>query len=66
MKSFPLVKHGGGSIVPQMFLSNRDLSGWEPSRLVRIDSELNRSKYRNSLEENLLQRAPDLKSGCPV
>ena len=49
------VKHGGGSIVPWDFFS---VAG--TGRLVRIEGKINGAKYREILDENLLQSAQDL------
>ena len=52
--TFPTVKHGGGSI---MLWGGYSAAG----RLVRIEAKMNGAKYREILEENLLQRAQDLR-----
>jgi hypothetical protein len=46
------VKHGGDSIM----LFGCFSAAWT-GRLVRIKVKINRSKYREILDENLLQRA---------
>ena len=54
--TIPTVKHGGGSIMLwQCFL------GAATGRLVRIEGE--RTKYREILDENLLQSAQDFRLG---
>lgn len=53
MGSFSMMKLGGGSIILRMFFSSRDLSGLEACQNRR---------YSNTLEENLLQSAENLKS----
>ena len=54
----PTVKLGGGSIM---------LWGYFPAaatrRLVRIEGKMNGAKYRDILDENLLQSAQDLRLG---
>ena len=52
------VKHGGGSIIPWGSFS---VAGTE--RLVRIEGKINREKYREILDVNLLQSAQDLRLG---
>jgi hypothetical protein len=46
------VKHGGGSIM---------LLGRFVGRLVRIEGKMNRTKYREILDENLFQSSQDLR-----
>ena len=36
------------------------------ARLVRIEGKMNRTKYREILDENLLQSAQDLRLGAKV
>ena len=53
--TFSTVKHGGGSIMLWgCFLEA------ETGRFLRIEGTLNGAKYRQMLEENLLQSAEDL------
>ena len=52
------VKHGGGSIIPWGSFS---VAGTE--RLVRIEGKMNREKYREILDVNLLQSTQDLRLG---
>ena len=52
------VKHGGGSI-----LLWRCYSAEGTGRLVRIERKMNRAKYREILDENLLQSTQDLRLG---
>jgi hypothetical protein len=53
------VKHGGGSIMLWGYFSE-DRTG----RLVRIEAKMNRAKYREILDENLL-RTSDWGEGLP-
>ena len=56
--TIPTVKHGGGSI---MLRGGFSVEG--TGRLVRIEEKMNRAKYREILDENLLQSAQDLRLG---
>ena len=56
--TIPMVKHGGGSIMLWGFFS----AAWT-GRLVGIEAKMNRAKYREILDENLLQSAQDLRLG---
>jgi hypothetical protein len=49
--TIPTVKHGGGSI---MLWGCFSAAG--TGRLIRIKAKLNRAKYRETLDEDLLQR----------
>ena len=53
--TIPTVKHGGGSITLWVCFSAPGTG-----RLVRIKGKINRAKYREILDENLLQSAQDL------
>ena len=53
-----MVKHGGGSIMLWRFVSAARIV-----RLVRIEGKMNGAKYREILNENLLQSAQDLRLG---
>ena len=54
----PTVKHGGGII---MLWGCFSAAG--TGRLVRIEGKINGAKYREILDENLLQSAQDLRLG---
>ena len=56
--TIPMVKHGGGSI---MFWGCFSEAG--PGRLVRIEGKMNGAKYREILDENLLQSPQDFRLG---
>ena len=56
--TIPTVKHGGGSIMLCFFFSAAGTG-----RLVAIEGKMNAAKYRDILEENLLQSAQDLRLG---
>ncbi len=54
----PTVKHGGGSIMPVGVFSAAGTG-----RLVAIEGKMNVAKYRDILDENLLQSVQDLRLG---
>jgi hypothetical protein len=56
--NIPTVKHGGGSI---MLWGCCSVAG--TGRLVRIKAKMNGAKYREIIDENLLQSAQDLGLG---
>ena len=53
-----MVKHDGGSI---MLWGCFSATG--TGKIVRIEGKVNRAKYREILDENLLQSAQDLRLG---
>ena len=53
--TIPTVKHGGGSIMLWGCFSEAGIG-----RLVRIEGKINRAKYREIIEENVLQSTQDL------
>ena len=55
--TFPTVKRGGRIMLWGCF------SAAGTGRLVRIKGKMNRAKYREILDENLLQSAQDLRLG---
>jgi hypothetical protein len=54
--TIPAVKHGGVSI---MLWGCFSVAG--TGRIVRIEGKINRAKYKEILDENLLQSAQDLR-----
>ena len=56
--TIPTVKHGGGSI-----MLSGCFSAAGTGRPVRIKAKINREKYREILNENLLQSTQDLRLG---
>ena len=56
--TYPTVKHDGGSI---MLWGCVSAAGTE--RLVRIEAKMNRDKYSEILDENLLWSSQDLRLG---
>uniref|UniRef100_A0A8C9YW01 Tc1-like transposase DDE domain-containing protein n=1 Tax=Sander lucioperca TaxID=283035 RepID=A0A8C9YW01_SANLU len=58
--TIPTVKHGGGSIIIMLWGC---FSAAGTGRLVAIEGKMNAAKYRDILEENLIQSAQDLRLG---
>ena len=56
--TIPTVKHGGGSIMLRGCFS---VAG--TGRLVKIEAKMNGAKYREILDENILQSAQNLRLG---
>jgi hypothetical protein len=56
--TLPTVKHGGGSIILRGCFSAAGTG-----RLVRIEAKMNGAKYREILDENLLQSPQDPRLG---
>ena len=56
--NIPTVKHGGGSIMLWGCFSEAGTR-----IIVRIEEKMNRAKYREILDENLLQVTQDLRLG---
>ena len=59
--TIPAVKHGGGSI---MLWGCFSAAG--TARLIKIETKTNGVKYRDILDENLLNSAQDLRLGAKV
>ena len=59
--TIPTMKHGGGSIMLWGCFSAEGTG-----RLVRIEGKMNGAKYKEFLDENLLQSAQDLRLGVKV
>ena len=56
--TIPTVKHGGGSIMLWLRFSAAGIG-----RLVRMEGKMSGAKYREILDENLIQSAQDLRLG---
>ena len=56
--TIPTLRHGGGVI---MMWGCYSVGG--PGTLVRIEGKMNRAKYREIIDENLLQSAQALRLG---
>jgi hypothetical protein len=56
--TIPTVNHGRGNIMLWGCFSAS-----ETGRIVRIEGKMNRAKYRENLDENLLQSTQDLRLG---
>jgi hypothetical protein len=60
--TIPMVKHGGGD----SFMLWACFSEAGTERRVRIEGKINGANYREIFDENLLQRATDLRLGVKV
>ena len=56
--TIPTAKYGGGSIMLWGYFSAAG-----PARLVRTEGKMNGEKYREILDENMLQSTQDLSLG---
>ena len=56
--TIPTVKHGDGSIMQWGCFSAAG-----PGRLVNVEGQMNTTKYRTILEDNLIQSAKELRHG---
>jgi hypothetical protein len=66
--TIPTVKHGGGSITKVKHGGGNIMlwgcfSAAGTGRLVKIEGKMNGAKYREILDENLLQSTQDLRLG---